>query len=73
MCTAVVDSGVSRDYKGAVYKFGARLEGWRNAAGLSQEQLAKLVEVSQQAVSEWEGGKSLPRITGSGPWLTVSA
>lgn len=33
----------------------------RQLAGLTQEQLAKRLGVSQQAVSNWEDGKSAPR------------
>lgn len=32
----------------------------RRAAGLTQEQVAKLVEVDQAAVSNWELGKNRP-------------
>lgn len=33
----------------------------RQQAGLTQDQLAKRLGVSQQAVSNWEEGKSIPR------------
>lgn len=32
----------------------------RQRAGLTQEQVAKLIEVDQAAVSNWELGKNLP-------------
>jgi transcriptional regulator with XRE-family HTH domain len=54
---------VTSEYKGNVYRFGARLTEWREAAGLSQQDLATLMGLSQQAVSEWEKGRSLPRVT----------
>ena len=37
---------------------GERIAALRRAAGLSQEQLAELLEVSRQAVSKWETGVS---------------
>jgi len=33
----------------------------REKAGLSQENIAKGLSVSQQAVAKWENGKALPR------------
>ena len=42
------------------YTFGNRLYTMRKAAGLSQSQVAKLVGVSDKAVSKWENGKSKP-------------
>lgn len=33
----------------------------RNAAGLSQKQMASLLGVSQEAVSRWERGNAKPR------------
>jgi len=35
---------------------GERIAELRRAAGLSQEQLAELLEVSRQAISKWETG-----------------
>lgn len=32
----------------------------RRKSGLSQEQLAEIIDVSRQAISKWEGGLSLP-------------
>jgi len=37
---------------------GERIAELRRAAGLSQEQLAELLEVSRQAISKWETGVS---------------
>ena len=34
---------------------------YREAAGMSQEQLAARVDVHQTAVSQWENGETLPR------------
>ena len=34
--------------------FGEKLQKLRTRAGLSQDQLAKLLDVSRQAVSKWE-------------------
>ena len=56
-----LDTLGSRTYKGAVYKFGERLAGWRKAAGLSQSELASRVGVRQQAISQLESGQYLPR------------
>lgn len=38
----------------------SRIKELRKAAGLSQTQLAKIVNVDQTAVSKWELGKSFP-------------
>lgn len=34
----------------------------RTNAGLSQEQLAQMLEVNRASVSNWESGKSIPSI-----------
>lgn len=34
--------------------FGAKLQQIRKAAGLSQEQLADMIDMSRQSVSKWE-------------------
>lgn len=39
---------------------GERIIELRTASGLSQNQLAKRMDVSRQAVSKWETGQSLP-------------
>ena len=39
---------------------GERITELRRAAGLSQEQLAELLEVSRQAISKWETGQTQP-------------
>jgi len=39
---------------------GERISELRTACGLSQNQLAKIMEVSRQAVSKWETGQSAP-------------
>lgn len=39
---------------------GERITELRELCGLSQNQLAKLMEVSRQAVSKWETGQSAP-------------
>ena len=39
---------------------GERITELRTAAGISQNQLAKAMEVSRQAVSKWEQGTSSP-------------
>ena len=38
--------------------FGEKLQKLRTRAGLSQDQLAELLDVSRQAVSKWESGVS---------------
>ena len=40
--------------------FGEKLQKLRTRAGLSQDQLAKLLDVSRQAVSKWETGTADP-------------
>lgn len=42
--------------------FGARLQQIRKAAGLSQEQLAELINMSRQAISKWETDQAIPDI-----------
>lgn len=42
------------------YTFGNKLCEMRKAAGLSQSQVARLVGVSDKAVSKWENGKAKP-------------
>ena len=42
--------------------FGAKLQQVRKAAGLSQEQLADLMELSRQAISKWETDQAVPDI-----------
>ena len=39
-------------------KFGERVKQLRLSAGMTQEQLAKALHVSAQAVSKWENGVS---------------
>ena len=43
-------------------KFSDRLKGLREKNDMTQEQLAKALHVSAQAVSKWENGKSYPDI-----------
>ena len=40
--------------------FGEKLQTLRARAGLSQDQLAELLEVSRQAVSKWERNEAMP-------------
>lgn len=42
--------------------FGTKLQHIRKAAGLSQEQLANLINMSRQAVSKWETDQATPDI-----------
>ena len=42
--------------------FSERLQTLRKEKGLSQEQLAELLNVSRQAVSKWESGQTYPEI-----------
>lgn len=41
---------------------GEKIKGYRQAAGLSQEQLAEKLCVSRQAVTKWESDKGIPDI-----------
>lgn len=40
--------------------FGMKLQQLRKAAGLSQEQLAEMLDMSRQAISKWETDQSVP-------------
>ena len=40
--------------------FGEKLQKLRARAGLSQDQLAELLDVSRQAVSKWERSEAMP-------------
>lgn len=42
--------------------FGERLYKIRKDAGISQEQLAEIMEVSRQSVSKWESDKAYPEM-----------
>ena len=42
--------------------FGEKLQSLRHAAGLTQEQMAEELQVSRQAVSRWESGRSYPEV-----------
>ena len=42
--------------------FGDKLQAVRHAAGLTQEQMAEELQVSRQAVSRWESGRSFPEV-----------
>lgn len=54
---------MTREYKGGVYRFGARLREWRQEAGVTQGGLAHALGVKQQTVSDWERGHTLPHHT----------
>lgn len=41
---------------------GAKIQHLRKAAGLSQEQLASMIDMSRQAVSKWETDQSAPDV-----------
>lgn len=43
--------------------FGNRLYELRKNSGLSQEELAELLDVSRQSVSKWESDKGYPEMT----------
>lgn len=42
--------------------FGSKLVKLREEKGLSQEQMAELLDVSRQSISKWESDKSFPEI-----------
>lgn len=44
------------------YKFGNALCSLREAKGMTQKELAQLLDVSDKAVSKWENGQAIPRI-----------
>lgn len=44
------------------YNFGNKLCFLREEKGLTQKELAKILEVSDKAISKWENGQSLPRM-----------
>lgn len=43
--------------------FGLRLTELRKNAGLSQEEMADLLDVSRQSISKWENDKAYPEMT----------
>lgn len=43
-------------------KVGKFIENLRKEKGLTQQDLADILSVSNQAVSKWEGGRNLPDI-----------
>ncbi len=45
-----------------VYDFGLRLKDLRKSKGISQKQLANLVEVSETSISNYENNLALPGI-----------
>lgn len=53
--------------RGNLGAFGDQLRAAREATGLTQEQLAEAVGVSQEAVSQWENGGSYPRTQNVAP------
>lgn len=42
---------------------GASIRDWREGAGLSQRELARRLSTAQSAVSRWEHGHDMPRLT----------
>ena len=42
------------------YAIGQRIRKYRKAKGLSQEQLAEKLGVSNKTISKWETGKCMP-------------
>lgn len=48
--------------RGDKMSFSEKLQKLRKDKGLSQEQLAELLNVSRQAVSKWESGQTYPEI-----------
>lgn len=61
-----MDKATATAYKRLVYSlmayrvFGEQLREWREHAGLSQVELADVLGVTQQTVSDWERGKARP-------------
>lgn len=61
----LVDGGTGTAYKRRVQALMAerlqdQLREWRTEAGLDQEELAQLLGVRQQTISEWERGRARP-------------
>lgn len=44
-------------------RLGTSIRRWREAAGLSQAQLAERLGTTQSAVSRWENGRDEPRLS----------
>lgn len=57
-----MDNASTRQYKESVYKLPSALEAWREAAKMTQKQLADAINVTQQSVSDWERGVSTPSL-----------
>ena len=43
-------------------KIGEKIANLRTVAGMSQEQLAEILDVSRQSVSKWEMDQALPQL-----------
>lgn len=63
----LVDGHRKQPYKGNVLTatrgLGEQLKGWREAAGLRQDELAAILGITQQTVSDWERGKARPHVS----------
>ena len=42
------------------WEFGERMRAARKKAGMNQSELAKFLHVSQNAISKWENGHTMP-------------
>jgi len=45
-----------------IHKMGSRIQKFRKAQGMSQEEFGSILNVSRQAISKWENGDSLPDV-----------
>ena len=51
--------------------FGEQLQEVRRSNGMTQEQFAEALQVSRQAVSRWESGRSYPEVDRTTPTFPV--
>ena len=50
------------DYRERFRILGLRIAYYRKMRGMTQEQFAEALQVSRQAVSRWESGRSYPEV-----------
>ena len=54
---------MDKAYKESYRKLGLNIAFYRKDRGLTQMQLAELLDITNQAVSKWENGKGMPDVS----------